>query len=238
MTSHFLHAAWNNLVMANYVVPEELLSSYIPHKTELDFYNGKTFVSLVGFMFLNTRILGLSVPYHINFEEVNLRFYVKYNDHGTWKRGTVFIKEIVPKPAISFIANNIYGENYSTMKMKHFHIENADAIETCYEWKYKNKWNKLNAVCQKKSLPIKINSEEEFIAEHYWGYTKYNKNKTYEYEVKHPRWEVFNVISNTVDCDFGGIYGDEFSFLKNIKPSSVFMAKGSEVKIHNKRSLP
>src|ERR1035437_4277113 len=103
MTSHFLHAEWNNLVMANYVVPKELLSPFIPNNTELDYYKGNTFVSLVGFMFLNTRILGLSVPYHINFEEVNLRFYVKYNDRVKWKRGTVFIKEIVPKPAISFI---------------------------------------------------------------------------------------------------------------------------------------
>ena len=92
MTSHFLRAEWNNLIMANYAVPEELLSNYVPYKTELDFYKGETFVSLVGFMFLNTRIRGLSVPYHINFEEVNLRFYVRYNDHGKWKRGTVFIK--------------------------------------------------------------------------------------------------------------------------------------------------
>jgi len=238
MTSHFLHAEWNNLIMANYVVPKELLSPFIPYKTELDLYKEKTFVSLVGFMFLNTRILGLSVPYHINFEEVNLRFYVKYHDRGKWKRGTVFIKEIVPKPAISFIANNIFREKYSTMKMKHFHIEKSDVIETCYEWKYKNKWNKLAASSQKKSLPMRINSEEEFIAEHYWGYTKYNENKTYEYEVNHPRWEIFKVLNYTINCDFSGIYGDEFSFLSNTKPSSVFMAKGSEVRIHSKQTLP
>src|SRR6478672_2882898 len=154
MKSHFLHTEWNNLIMANYVVPKELLLPFIPGKTELDFFEDKTFVSLVGFMFLNTRILGFSVPHHINFEEVNLRFYVKYNDRGHWKRGTVFIKEIVPRPAISFFANFIYGEKYSTMKMKHFHSEKADVIETSYEWKYKNRWNKLAASSQKKSLPM------------------------------------------------------------------------------------
>lgn len=237
MTSHFLHAEWNNLIMANYVVPKELLSPFIPSKTELDFFQGKTFVSLVGFMFLNTRILGLSVPYHINFEEVNLRFYVKYNDRGKWKRGTVFIKQIVPKPAISFIANNIYREKYSAMKMKHFHIEKPDEIETCYEWKYKNKWNKLAASSQKKSVPMRINSEEEFIAEHYCGYTRYNENKTYAYEINHPRWEIFKALKHTVDCDFEGIYGKEFSFLSDAIPSSVFMAKGSEVRIHSKTIL-
>lgn len=237
MKSHFLHAEWNNLIMANYVVPKELLSPFIPFRTELDFFEEKTFVSLVGFMFLNTKLLGFSVPRHVNFEEVNLRFYVKYNDHGNWKRGTVFIKEIVPRFAISFFANFLYGEKYSTMKMNHFHIKKADEIETCYEWKFKNKWNRLAASSQNRSLPIRINSEEEFIGEHYWGYTKHNESRTYEYEVNHPRWEIFKVLNYIVDCDFSGIYGTEFSFLSNAVPSSVFMAKGSEVKIHHKKNL-
>ena len=237
MKSHFLLAEWNNLIMANFVVPEELLSPFIPCKTELDFYKGKTFVSLIGLMFLNTKILGLSVPYHINFEEVNLRFYVKHNDRGNWKRGTVFIKEIVPRAAVSFFANFFYGEKYSTMRMKHFHAKKAGEIETCYEWKYENKWNKIAASSQEKSLPVRMNSEEEFIAEHNWGYTKYNENKTYEYEVDHPRWDIFEVSNYTIDCDFSGIYGNEFSFLNDKAPSSVFMARGSEVKIYHKKSL-
>ena len=237
MTSHFLHAEWNNLIMANYVVPKELLLPYVPYKTELDFHNGETFVSLVGLMFLNTRIRGFNIPYHINFEEVNLRFYVKFNDRGKWKRGTVFIKEIVPRPAISFIAKRFYRENYSTMKMKHFHIEQGEEIETCYEWKFKDKWNKISASCHKKSQPMRINSIEEFIAEHYWGFTKYKEDKTYEYEVMHPRWEIFKVNKYIVDCDFEGIYGKQFSFLAKENPSSVFMAKGSEVRIHAKKIL-
>lgn len=237
MKSHFLRAEWNNLIMANYVVPKELLLPFIPVKTELDFFDGKTFVSLVGFMFLNTRILGFRIPQHINFEEVNLRFYVKYNDHGNWKRGTVFIKEIVPRFAISFFANFLYGENYSTMKMKHFHGINPGGIEISYEWKYKNKWNKLAALSQSNSLPMRSGSEEEFIAEHYWGYTKYNEDKTFEYEVSHPRWEIFKVLNSTIDCNFSGLYGPQFSFLNEATPSSVFMAKGSEIKIHHKKDL-
>ena len=234
MTSHFLHAEWNNLIMANYVVPEEFLLPFVPEKTELDFYKGKTYISLIGLMFLNTRIRGFSVPYHVNFEEINLRFYVKHNDRGIWKRGTVFIKEIVSKPVISFVANSLFKEKYSTMKMKHFHVEKTDVIETCYQWKYKDKWNKITAECHKKSSPMRIDSEEEFIAEHYWGYTKFNDERTYEYEVEHPRWEIFHVSDYNIDCDFKEIYGDEFSFLNYTKPSSVFMAKGSEVRIYPK----
>jgi uncharacterized protein len=78
---------------------------------------------------------------------------------------------------------------------------------------------------------------KNFFAEHSWGYTKYNDTKTYEYEVRHPRWEIFQVSDYVIDCDFKGIYGNEFSFLNRTKPSSVFMAKGSEVRIHSKTSL-
>ncbi|MEP7232725.1 MAG: DUF2071 domain-containing protein [Ginsengibacter sp.] len=237
MESHFLNAEWNNLIMANYPVPPEVLLPYVPKNTELDFFGGKTYVSLVGFMFLNTKMLGLSIPYHSNFEEVNLRFYLKHNNNGNWMRGVGFIKEIVPKPAITLVANNLYGEKYATMKMKHSFHEAPDYLETGYEWRFKNKWNKISAISKTTSLPMRIGSEEEFIAEHYWGYTKVNDDKTYAYEVKHPRWEIFHVTDYVIHCDFSGLYGKEFSFLKDAKPSSIFMAKGSEVKICHKTTL-
>ncbi len=237
MQSHFLHAAWNNLIMANYSVSPDLLLPYVPYKTQLDSFEGKTYLSLVGFMFLNTRIMGFGIPYHINFEEVNLRFYVKHNNNGNWMRGVTFIKEIVPKPAITLIANNLYNEKYATMKMKHFHHESNAGLETGYEWKDENHWHALTATTQKKSSPMRIGSEEEFIAEHYWGYTMVNETKTYAYEVQHPRWEIFHVTDYKIDCDFSNLYGKDFSFLNNAKPSSVFMAKGSEVKIFHKTTL-
>ena len=237
MESHFLHAEWNNLIMANYAVSPETLLPYVPNKTELDFFEGKTYISLVGFMFLNTKIMGLGVPYHINFEEVNLRFYLKYNDRGNWLRGVSFIKEIVPRPAITLIANNLYGEKYSTMKMEHFHHESDIGLETGYKWRNNKKLHTLTATSHKKSSPMCVGSEEEFIAEHYWGFTKVNSTKTYAYQVQHPRWEIFHVTDYKIDCDFNDLFGKEFSFLKGDKPSSVFMAKGSEVKIFHKRTL-
>lgn len=237
MTTHFLRAEWNNLIMANYVVPKELLLPYLPAKTELGFFEGNTFVSLVGFMFLNTKVLGMSVPMHVNFEEVNLRFYVRYNDRGSWKKGVVFIKEIVPKMAISFIANNVYSEKYTTMKMKHFHCDREEGFEARYEWKYQNKWNKISAVTDKRSKKIVPGSCEDFFANHYWGYSKHSDTRTYEYHVEHPVWETLKVLSYSVDCDFGNLYGDDFSFLNDEMPSSVLMTKGSEIRIHHKRTL-
>ena len=237
MNTHFLRAEWNNLIIANYVVPKELLLPYLPFKAELDLFEGEAYLSLVGFMFLNTKILGFSVPFHNNFEEVNIRFYVKYNSHGNWKRGVVFIKEIVPSQTVSFIANMVYGEKYATMKMKHYHGETEGFLETGYEWENKNKWNKLTTKTSKKSSSIIQGSLEEFFADHYWGYTKSSDTKTYEYHVEHPIWETLKVVEYLVDCDFGLLYGDEFSFLSAQQPRSVVMTKGSEIKVYHKRVL-
>src|SRR5215831_17486814 len=101
--SSFLRAEWRKLAIANYCVDKKALQKYVPGKTELDTWNGNCYVSLVGFMFLNTKLKGIAIPFHQNFEEVNLRIYVRYKDGHIWKRGVTFIKEIVPKYALSFV---------------------------------------------------------------------------------------------------------------------------------------
>lgn len=237
MASKFLTATWQNLIMANYIVDPAVLAPYLPNKTELDFFNGNAYVSLVGFMFMNTRVLGLKIPFHVNFEEVNLRFYVRYNDNGIWKRGTVFIKEIVPKAAISFIANTVYHEKYDTKQMKHLTTETDHEISLSYQWKHQNKWNRIEASAEKPSQEMVTGSEEEFIAEHYWGYSKYNEVTTFEYNVQHPAWKIFPVKNYLIDCDFNALYGDSFSNLTAAKPNSVFVAEGSDVSVLKKRNL-
>src|SRR4051812_45506678 len=112
MRTIFLQAEWRKLAMANYAVDPAVLKRHLPYKTELHLWNDTCYVSLVGFRFVNTRLRGFRVPFHINFEEVNLRFYVRYKDGDQWKRGVVFMKEIVPKPALTFVANAFYKENY------------------------------------------------------------------------------------------------------------------------------
>lgn len=230
MATTFLKAEWRKLAMANYEVDKKLLEKYLPAKTEIDLWNDVCYVSLVGFMFNNTKVMGLKIPFHINFQEVNLRFYVKYKDGQEWKRGVVFIKEIVPKHALTFVANTIYKENYQTIPMKHSWtvVENELSVE--YQWK-KKRWNSFKINATNIATPIAKNSEEEFITEHYWGYTKISNTKTSEYEVKHPRWDVYATNSYLIDVDFADIYGDDFDFLKNEKPKSVFLAEGSEISV-------
>jgi uncharacterized protein YqjF (DUF2071 family) len=237
MKTHLLRAEWNNIIMANYAVPKELLLPYVPYKTELDFFEGETYVTLAGFMFLNTQMLGFGIPFHSNFEEVALRFYVKSTHGLAAKRGVVFIKEIVPKYAITLLANTVFGQNYITLKMKSFHQDIGDYMETGYEWKHLDKWSKLTAKAGKRSTPIRQDKFNEFIADHYYGFRKNGETKTYQYEVEHELWETFNVIDYSVDCDFGSLFGKEFSILNKEKPKSVFMLKGSEIRIHPRQLL-
>lgn len=232
----FLKAEWRKLIMVNYEVNPDILKPYIPKGTELDFYDGKCYVSVIGFMFKNTKLLGVKVPFHINFEEVNLRFYVKRKTKEGYKRGVVFIKEIVPKPAITFIANTVYNENYETLPMKHSWKTIADKIQVTYQWKKNNKWNSIVVEAENKLNDIEENSEIEFISEHYWGYAK-DKNKTTEYEVKHPKWNFYKVLNHNINVDFLSTYGKGFEVLQNENPLSVFLIEGSDISVENKINL-
>lgn len=216
--------------MANYAIDPNILLKYLPGKTEIDFWNNRCYVSLVGFMFRETRVKGIKIPFHVNFEEVNLRFYVRHNDRGDMKRGVVFIREIVPKPALTFVANTIYKENYETMPMGHSWMQSTDELTVEYKWKKKN-WNSIKVVAARDLYPITGGSEEEFITEHYWGYTKVSEDKTSQYEVTHPRWSIYRTKDFYIDVDFRDIYGDDFSFLTGVKPVSVFLAEGSEISV-------
>jgi uncharacterized protein YqjF (DUF2071 family) len=233
----FLTAQWLRLIMANYEVDPAILKPFVPAKTELDTWNNRTYVSLVGFLFYDTRVMGIRVPFHVTFPEVNLRFYVRYKENEEVKRGVVFIKEIVPLQAITFIANTLFKEKYVTLPMKNFVHTTEQLQQVGYSWKFKNHWNKLEVETGLKKFPNQPGSEEEFITEHYWGYSGINENRSGEYQVAHPSWDVYPVDKYTIDCNFGQLYGPAFSGLKDQKPLSVFLAEGSEISVFKKRLI-
>jgi uncharacterized protein YqjF (DUF2071 family) len=233
----FLKAEWNDLAVMNFEINPKILEKYIPIGTELDLWNGKCYLSLIGFMFENVKVLGIKIPFYVNFEEVNLRFYVKRFVDGAWKRGVVFIKEIVPKHAITIVANTLYNEHYQTLKMKHFRTENEISKSFNYQWFKDGNWNSMTVETRKKPIAIELNSEAEFITEHYFGYTKFNETKTIEYEVTHPRWEQLEVLNFNLNVNFENIYGQDFNFLQNLTPNSVFLALGSKITIEGKQTI-
>jgi uncharacterized protein YqjF (DUF2071 family) len=236
MKRTFLEAEWRKLIMANYVVDPEVLAAYLPHKTELDYWNGNCYVSLVAFMFLNTKLKGMRIPFHVNFGEINLRFYVRRRELGVWKRGVVFVKEIVPRPALSWVANTLYKEKYVTMPVNHLWQYNDNLLDIKYSWgRGLNHW--LGVTAQRQPEALSEGTEAAFIADHYWGYSKVSAGKTAEYEVQHPRWKVYPVQTYSINVDFGQLYGPGFAFLKESAPVSVLLAEGSAIQVKNKITL-
>lgn len=227
----FLTAKWEYLVMLNYQIPPEILTPYLPKGTQIDLYKGNALASVVGFLFNETKVFGLQWPFHTNFEEVNLRFYVKRYDGNKWKRGVAFVSEIVPKHIIAWMANALYNEHYSRMPMKHqAHIEN-DFLQLNYEWQNKQQWNSLKVKALNRPISIAPDSEEEFIFEHYWGYNQLNKNTLIEYGVEHPSWEIYPVTYYELKADIEGLYGTQFVPHLTKEPHSIMLAKGSGVTI-------
>lgn len=220
--------------MLNYEIDPTILAADVPPGTELDFYNGTTFVSMVGFMFLGTKVLGLSIPFHRNFEEINLRFYVRREGADGIRRGVSFIKEIVPRRAIAAIARIRYNEKYVGLPMRHrIDITAAGSpTEVEYSWRFLGRWNRLGLTVTGDAQKMASGSLDEFIAEHYWGYTSQRDGGCMEYRVEHPQWRIWNVDRAWLDCDVAGFYGERFEAVLSAKPVSAFLAEGSGVAVY------
>jgi len=244
--STFLTAAWRKLIMAQYAVDPVVLAPYLPGGLELDTYNHQSFVSLVGFLFDRVRLKGVPVPFHTRFEEINLRFYVRRPMHdGSQRRGVVFISELVPLPAITLTAHALYGEAYRTAATRHLWRTSpaGTELDISYSWQLpkprrSNKWQHLSVQADARSVPIAPGSLEEFITEHYWGYTLHtglvpSRGATGEYGVAHPRWQVYPVRSAQVAADFGALYGQAFAHLTERAPDHVLLAEGSAIAIRS-----
>lgn len=234
MSSIFLKANWENVVMANYEVDPSILKPYLPKGVELDFYKYKTYVSLVGFMFKKTRLFEIPIPFFGSFEEVNLRFYVRRIEGKKVKKGVVFINETVPFKIVALLANKLYKEHYISIPTKNSISVKANK-DIVYEWKKNNEWNSISVNTETAQQKIVPDSIEQFIFERYFGYTKLDKDNSQEYRISHPKWTTNKILNHTIKCDFGAMYGASFAPLNNKTPDSIIMAEGSAVTINWKR---
>jgi uncharacterized protein YqjF (DUF2071 family) len=233
----FLTAQWRELAMLNYDVDPALLQKFVPAGTELDGWNGHTFVSLVGFRFLNAKVLGISFPFHSSFEEVNLRLYVQRRDAGIIKRGVVFIREIVPRWAIATVARTLYSENYVSLPMSH-QISRYDAgLAVGYGWKAGSRWSRVSLIARGDPVHPEIGSEEQFITEHYWGYAAQRDGGCMEYQVAHPPWRVWTALAARFEGDMKELYGKDLAAVLEKQPTSAFLAEGSEITVYRGRRL-
>jgi uncharacterized protein YqjF (DUF2071 family) len=235
MSTIFLTAEWRRLVMLNFPIEPKALQEHTPKGTELDDWEDTVYVSLVAFLFLDTKVKGMTIPFHRNFEEINLRFYVRSRGPKGWRRGVVFVREVVPKQAIAFLARTLYNENYIACPTRSSVIDpSGDTVgKVEYGWRPDEQWLSIGAeFLGQPSLPEK-NSLEEFITEHYWGYSTQRDGGTMEYQVEHPQWKVWETSEATMSGDIIEFYGPEFASALQSPPSSAFVAEGSPVTIHN-----
>jgi uncharacterized protein len=234
----FLSAEWRHLAMLNYEVDAVLLNRHVPRGTELDRWQGRVFLSLVGFRFLNTRVRGVAIPFHSNFEEVNLRFYVCRQAEDGVRRGVVFIREIVPRRAIALVARTLYNENYVALPMAHDLHSNGDGnLDVRYRWRTAGNWASLRVEVSGEAKPLGQDSEEQFITEHYWGYARQRDGSTVEYRVNHPAWSVWKAQRAEFSGNVEALYGREFADVLRQPPASAFLADGSPVTVMRGRRL-
>ena len=231
----FLNARWENLIMANYEISPSVLQPFLPKGVEIDTFQGKAYVSLVGFLFKNTRLFKIPIPLLGTFEEINLRFYVVRKQGNEIKRGVVFINETIPYQPVAWVANWLYNEHYISIPTKHSWKITDATKEIGYQWKVGQQWNKMqvNAASNLETMPS--GSIEEYIFEHYYGYTRIDDHTSQEYRVNHPRWQTNQVQDYEIVCDFGKMYGSAFALLNHQQPANVIMAEGSEVSVKWKR---
>src|SRR6266700_8063765 len=222
--------------MLNFVVDPAIIAPLVPPGTELDYENGETFLRVVGFLFLDTRLLGLPIPLHRDFEELNLRFYVRQKSADTWRRGVVFVRELVPRRAVALVARTFYGENYLALPMKH-DIDHRDAnLSVEYSWRRGRKWESLRLQATGEPQAILAGTHAEFITEHYWGYTSL-RSGCGEYRVEHPRWKIWNTTGFEFNADIATLYGKQFAETLNQLPRSAFIADGSAITVQKRQML-
>jgi hypothetical protein len=225
--------------MLNFEVEPAVVRPFVPRGTEIDFWQGRAFVSLVGFRFEKTRVLGVPIPWHRDFDEVNLRCYVRRRCGDEARRGVVFIKEIVPRRMIAWVARTLYNENYVALPMRSCTEPPSSARLTgsfAYEWFHGGRWHSLTASVTGAPQVAVPGSEEEFITEHYWGYARQTDGSAVEYGVEHPPWHVWRATAQ-LDCDVAALYGTGFAACLAKAPTSAFVAEGSAVVVRQGRRL-
>lgn len=236
----FLTAQWRWLAILDFEVDPALLAPLVPPGTVLDLWRGRCLVSVVGFRFLDTRLLGIPIPGHRDFDEVNLRFYVRRElGDGTSRRGVTFVRELVPRRAIALVARAAYNEPYLALPMRSVaprgRTEHPGQLH--YAWHTSRGWSRLTATARGEPAMIDPASHAGFVAEHYWGYTRQRNGGTIEYEVRHPRWRAWRAEDARLDADVGGVYGREWITVLSRPPVSALVVDGSEVTVFKPRQL-
>jgi uncharacterized protein YqjF (DUF2071 family) len=245
----FLAATWRDFLMLSYDIEPRVLAPFVPAGTELDLWRGKAYLSLVGFCFCDAQLLGMRVPGHGEFAEVNLRFYVRRRVEGRWRRGVVFLRELCPKRAVVAVARWIYGERFRRVPLacrieRALHDSRDDDLfgPDCrppgrmeFAWRDRGQDFRLAATVDESARRPEPDSLAEFVVDHYWAYTL-RPRRTLEYLAPHAPWRIA-----AAQAEFFGDawvqYGPRFAPYLRGEPACAFWASGSSVRIYRGERL-
>jgi uncharacterized protein YqjF (DUF2071 family) len=230
----FLQASWKDLVALSYEADPAALRPLVPPPLELDLFEGRAYLSLVGFLFLDTRALGWRLPFSQRFEEVNLRFYVRRRGPEGWRHGVVFLTELVPRWAIAAGARWLFGEPYRTVPMRSTVEPHdpgpSDGPLLRYEWRSGGRWHRLSGRTALPLAPLAPGSREAFLIERHWGYTP-RRGGTLEYRVRRPEWRACAASRPVLEADTRALFGPVIGPMLDGAPASGIVADGSPVTV-------
>lgn len=226
----FLTAEWHHVLGVTYAADASLLQPHLPRGAQIDELDGSPRVSLVAFGFRHTRVRGLAIPGHVTFPEINLRFYVRL--HG--ERAVVFVREFVPRRAISLVARLLYNEPYRTIQMRDTIIAPGDAphgrlgVRHRFGPRYRHR---IEAWADPIAREPAAGSPEHWLTHHDLGLGIAHSGRTRSYRVEHPVWSLHEVFDLKLGVDFAALYGGQWGHLARARPSHVTLATGSAVRI-------
>jgi uncharacterized protein YqjF (DUF2071 family) len=224
----FLTADWQHVLGVTYAVDEALLAPHLPRGAQIDTLEGSPRVSIVAFRFRHTRLRGVPIPLHVNFSEINLRFYVRLHD----RRAVVFIREFVTRPAIALVAKLSYNEPYRTIRMRDEVLgAREDGLVGVRHRFGRGLRNRLEAWADPEPVVPEPGSAAHWLTHHDLGVGRARDGAARSYEVEHPVWALHEVRSLDVAVDFGALYGSQWAVLADAEPSHVTLAEGSGVAI-------
>jgi uncharacterized protein YqjF (DUF2071 family) len=159
----------------------------------------------------------------VRFPEINLRFYIRHEG----VRGVCFIRELVPRPAITLVARGLYNEPYRTTRMSEELLPPAGVRHRFGP----GLRQRVEARANPEGAVPDPASAEYWLTHHDLGVGRNHRGALRRYRVEHEVWRVHEVGDLDVDVDFGAVYGPEWAHLTGAEPSHVTLAAGSPVRV-------
>lgn len=229
-------AEWREIVVISFEIDPKILRSYVPPKTEIDSFEGATFVSLMARVCKNVKPYGWPIVFAKSVEQVQLRFYVKRQTAEGYRRGVCLIRDYVPSKKVSLFLNWMFKHRFNQVRIqresKNFDKALPDAMpEVEYRWETGDVWNHVKVKARSEMRKQEKETKESFVLDHHFGYTV-REGKTYEFFVEYNPWALWDAKSGSFECDTEQVFGRHFVRALKQRPASVFLARGSEVIIH------